>query len=272
MSESTAKGLRHLVHTPFFTFFTGIVDSHHVASQHTSGPLRLLEVGCGSGEFAQLLKEHYQEKIIITAIDPHSHAVEKAKTARSQFGIRFENLSLLEADASERYDIILFTKSLHHCEPLEETVVRAYDLLDEHGIFVAEEMNLEAMNEATAGWYFGRLDLLKAADQLDKFNKHAIAAVTNASSLTPIERWKSMLMHSLPSADLIIKLIRDKFGSGNTRVTATAPFLHQFLVESGLKDTPVGKNVLTEFMAQEDQAIRDNIIAPVGIFIVAEKR
>jgi ubiquinone/menaquinone biosynthesis C-methylase UbiE len=88
----------------------------------TSDQVRILEVGCGTGEFAHLLKAHYQDKIDLTAIDPSEPSITAAKTKTPH--INFHPHGVLDCpDAT--YDMIICTKSLHHCGDLQKVSSRS---------------------------------------------------------------------------------------------------------------------------------------------------
>lgn len=101
--------------------------------------IKCLEVGCGytkwqqsthrvfitaslmhrPGYFAELLKEVYQDKIKITAIDPSECAISAAKSKASG-NVDFRQATITDLGAEQLYDVILFSKSLHHVASLEE--------------------------------------------------------------------------------------------------------------------------------------------------------
>lgn len=95
----------------------------HIDSRiKTNGPVRILEVGCGTGEFAHLLKEHYQDKIDLTAIDPSESSITAAKTKTPHINFRLQGV--LDC-FNTTYDMIICTKSLHHCGDLQKVSSRS---------------------------------------------------------------------------------------------------------------------------------------------------
>jgi len=92
-------------------------------------------------------------------------------------------------------------------------------------------------------------------------------------TLDPLERWMTYYSHtpSLPFKQDIINSIENVFGSANTRVIATLPFLYHHLVFCGLKDDEAGRATLTTFLVQEEHALRTGEIVPIGMNVVAEK-
>ena len=108
---------------------------------------RVLEVGCGRGELAALLQGSGLE---ITAIDNNREAVEAAKAA----GVD-ARLVDWPSEISERFDAVLFTRSLHHIESLEEAVAAARSALQPSGAIMVEDFRAEGGGEAGARWYSG---------------------------------------------------------------------------------------------------------------------
>ncbi|KAI8981870.1 S-adenosyl-L-methionine-dependent methyltransferase [Mycotypha africana] len=160
--------------------------------------VRLLEIGCGPGDFAILLKQKLGSKVEYHAIDP-SDDIEQAKAKASTIGvdIQFSKTLIFDFKSEFKFDIVMFTKSLHHCNPIEKAVKIAYDLLNSGGILIAEEIRLEYVNEFSASWFFDRLDLLRAAglftpaDERMKTIGHASKMFTRMldQSLPAMERW-----------------------------------------------------------------------------------
>ncbi|KAI8364844.1 hypothetical protein EDC96DRAFT_510575 [Choanephora cucurbitarum] len=90
--------------------------------KETGSVARVLEIGCGPGDFALLLKDRLQDQVSITAIDP-SDAIEAALGKSNGNDVYFERNDIFGFKSSEPFDLILFTKSLHHCNPVEQVKV-----------------------------------------------------------------------------------------------------------------------------------------------------
>lgn len=98
----------------------------------------------------------------------------------------------------------MFTKSLHHCIPVDQAVKNAYNLLSDDGIFFAEEIYVDKMNSKDIGWFYDRVDLLRSADcmksveevlQHTSFNKNKLAQMMNPD-LPLSERWFRPHVHN----------------------------------------------------------------------------
>ncbi|KAI8065497.1 S-adenosyl-L-methionine-dependent methyltransferase [Gongronella butleri] len=159
------NGTKFFQHTPFLTFVTGLLDSKHFSKQH-QGVVRVLEAGCGSGEFSKLLKAHYKDKVQVTAVDPSKEVL---KGMEDPNGVEFFQQDIISYAAKQdhnSFDLVLFTKSLHHCHELKESLQAAYDLLRPNGLLIAEEICPENADQATAQFFLDRVDLLAATGNI----------------------------------------------------------------------------------------------------------
>jgi SAM-dependent methyltransferase len=84
---------------------------------------RILEVGCGTGELAaRLSKDAYS----VVAIDSDRDSV----AAAQRLGVNARVATWPDFDEGH-FDAVLFTRSLHHIHPLDESVRHAADSLVE---------------------------------------------------------------------------------------------------------------------------------------------
>lgn len=104
-------------------------------------PLRILEVGCGTGEVAARLQGYHHHVI---AIDSEAKAIEQAQ----QLGVdaRLAVWPLFEESA---FDAILFTRSLHHIAPLDVALSHASQLLLPSGVLLVEDFAYNEMDPPT---------------------------------------------------------------------------------------------------------------------------
>lgn len=68
----------------------------------------------------------------------------------------------------------------------------------------------------------------------------------------------------------IISVIETQFGKDTVK-TMPAPFFYNFLVLSGLKDTEGALGALQEYLKQEQLAIAENRVHPLGLNILVTK-
>ncbi|KAI9489182.1 S-adenosyl-L-methionine-dependent methyltransferase [Zychaea mexicana] len=194
--------IKYLQHKPFLAFFTGLLDSRHFKEPSAVEPIKVLEVGCGPGHFSALLKEQYQDRIDVTAIDPSEEDIQLC--ADHKANVKYMATTVLDMDLEqyrESFDVILFSKSLHHCDPLDGTIDQVHRFLKKKGVVVAEEFDRSAITEESARWYFDRVDLLMSGNHLvaptnksENMQKkwHAMMDPTMGS---PLERWQAYFSH-----------------------------------------------------------------------------
>ncbi|KAI9251843.1 S-adenosyl-L-methionine-dependent methyltransferase [Phascolomyces articulosus] len=194
--------IKYIQHKPFLGFFTDFLDTRYFNEPTNTAPLKVLEVGCGPGHFSALLKKHYQDRIYLTAIDPSEEDI--TLTTKHNVDVNYIATTAIDMDVEkygETFDVIFFSKSLHHCDPLDATVDQVHRFLKKGGLLVAEEFDRNGITADTARWYFDRLDLLKSGNHLlppthknERTQKHW-AEMMDITAGTPLERWNAFFAH-----------------------------------------------------------------------------
>jgi SAM-dependent methyltransferase len=121
-------------------------------------PARVLEAGCGRGALAVALVDLGYK---VTGVDRNA---DMAAAARKR------GVSVIEADVhdvSGEYDVVLFTRSLHHAENLDDILAHAATLLAPDGQIIIEEFAWERVDRAGAHFLYDNLATLVAAGLLD---------------------------------------------------------------------------------------------------------
>jgi SAM-dependent methyltransferase len=143
------------------------MDLTSVAVPHTlahlkpllpSPPARVLEVGCGRGALAAALAGLGYE---VTGVDRNAEMA----TAAGERGV-----TVIQADVRDvtgEYDVVLFTRSLHHAEDLDDILAHAATLLAPNGQVIIEEFAWERVDEAAADFLYDNRALLVATGLLD---------------------------------------------------------------------------------------------------------
>ncbi|WP_199443471.1 methyltransferase domain-containing protein [Umezawaea beigongshangensis] len=121
-------------------------------------PARVLEAGCGRGALAAALIDLGYE---VTGVDRDAE-VAAAAEARGVPVVRAD-----VRDVSGEYDVVLFTRSLHHAEDLDGILGHATTLLAGGGQIVVEEFAWERVDHAAADFLHDSRALLVAAGLLD---------------------------------------------------------------------------------------------------------
>jgi len=104
-----------------------------------SPPARLLEVGAGDGKLAGFLAEAGYD---VVAIDPEPGGP----------NVRAGALHELDEPAAS-FDAALAVVSLHHVEPLDESVARLAEVLKSTGTFLVDEFDVAAFDVRAATWW-----------------------------------------------------------------------------------------------------------------------
>jgi SAM-dependent methyltransferase len=102
-------------------------------------PCRVLEVGCGAGDFARAMAGR---GYLVTAIDPEAPE-----------GSIFRRVMLEDFDDEELFDAVVANRSLHHIHELNGALAKIRSLLVPGGILILNEFGWEQMDTKTAHWY-----------------------------------------------------------------------------------------------------------------------
>jgi SAM-dependent methyltransferase len=134
-----------------------------VLGELPASPARVLEVGAGDGELAAALREAGHD---VLAIDPAGEP--------PVVPVALHDLD--EPDAS--FDAAVAIVSLHHVEPLEESLAKLARLLRPGGVLAVDELDAWALDERATGWWIERrheLDLdapKSAAEMVEEMRGH----------------------------------------------------------------------------------------------------
>jgi SAM-dependent methyltransferase len=180
------------------------------------GPLRILEVGCGMGELASMLKSQGHE---VVAIDSSADAVEAAR--RRGTDARVAHWPDFEASP---FDVILFTRSLHHIHPVSAAIKHASSLLCRGGLIIVEDFAFDEATPTLVEWFYGTLSLLNACGNLslddDSFGRRFLIGGGG------MEIWFRDHDHDLNSAAIMFAGLKEYFVP---LVETSAPYVYRYL-------------------------------------------
>jgi SAM-dependent methyltransferase len=153
--------------------FSGISDmtadvNAYVRAALPPPPARVLEIGAGSGELASAMRAAGYD---VVAIDP----------AGGDGVVQVHLHELDEPDGS--FDAAVAVVSLHHVEPLAESIDRLAALLAPGSRLVVDEFDVDRYDEAAARWWLGHAG--HAHDPADmvadvRHHLHGITTITAA--------------------------------------------------------------------------------------------
>ncbi len=130
----------------------------HLKPLLPAAPARVLEAGCGRGALAAALADVGYE---VTGVDRNADMAAAAKE---------RGVPVIQADVQDvsgEYDVVLFTRSLHHAESLDDLLAHAATLLAPGGQIIIEEFAWERVDQAAAHFLYDNLAILVAAGLLD---------------------------------------------------------------------------------------------------------
>ncbi|TQV76067.1 class I SAM-dependent methyltransferase [Exilibacterium tricleocarpae] len=203
-------------------------------TDHAHNRARVLEVGCGSGEVAEALKTRGHQ---VVAIDTDAAAVARAR----QRGVD-ARVAHWPQFIENPFDVIVFTRSLHHIQPLAAALDEAAKLLAPGGAVMVEDFAFDELKPAFAGWFYELLALLEASAALpypDTALREELLAVQRGHSLHRD--------HHLHTATTLRDALSARF-----RLThlATAPYLYRYICRE-VAATPQGGAVVEAALALE---------------------
>ncbi len=102
-------------------------------------PARILEIGAGRGELARALTA---AGYVVVAIDPEPAGDDVVRVALADL-----------AEPSGSFDAAVAVVSLHHVQPLDESLRRLADVLRPGGVLVVDEFDCAQFDERAATWW-----------------------------------------------------------------------------------------------------------------------
>jgi SAM-dependent methyltransferase len=226
-----------------------------------SPPSRVLEVGAGQGALAALLSERGYD---VTALEPDPEAAAAA---------RKRSVKVLEegilAHEGGPYDVVLFTRSLHHMQRLRETFTHALERLEPDGLLLAEEFRHEAVSLRGAGFCYDSGELLAAAGLPVETTDHP-----EIDDL--LQRWEADLAghdeeHVVHTGTRIVTELQRLADVVFERET---PYLWRHILRgaAATADDPRIETAADVLQRIERRRITEGTLPPVGMIVAARRR
>jgi SAM-dependent methyltransferase len=217
---------------------------------------KVLEVGCGEGQVAwKLLQRGYG----VTGLDSDSEAIARAQAR----GVRAVVASWPKFDSSVSFDVIAFTRSLHHINPLRQAIVRARELLNPNGFLLIEDFALDDVNEATVAWF---VKVLRSTQGKALINPVADQLVTELLSAADVmQTWRDNRAHDLHPFTAMNEAIAAQFV---VREAQAVPYFYRYLIPV-LPETSEAASFVDEVFQKETILGNRGEIVLLGRRIVA---
>lgn len=171
-----------------------------------------------------------------------------------------DDTEFLHFEPDDRYDVVLFTRSLHHIQPVERALDRACAALLPGGLVVAEELAFDRVNVHTARWLYDLESVLVAAEVV------APPDPRYAAERRPLARWR--LEHAmeppLASGHDLLASARERL---ELSAVEEAPYLYRYLAERAVSEAKA-QQVLQAVLDLECRLIRERDIAAAGLRFV----
>ena len=215
---------------------------------------RILEIGCGTGELAaRLSKDAYS----VVAIDPDRDSV----TAAQLLGVDARIATWPDFDEG-LFDAVLFTRSLHHIHPLDESVRHAADRLVKGGRIIVEDFAYESTDEKTLRWFSSAIRLLEATGLLAVSDEFLDKVVSKTETL---KAWQENHESELHTAAEIAAQLEKVLGRV---IRENAAYYFRYIANE-IAAAEKRDAILQAFAAQEETLAADGAIIALGRRFVA---
>ena len=179
-------------------------------------PARILEVGCGDGTLASRLQSLGYR---VVAIDSSAKAIVRAR----QRGLDARVVQWPDFEEAP-FDVVMFTRSLHHIRPLDQAVSRAKQLLREQGRVLVEDFAFKEIAPLAIEWLYQVLVILSETGVL-RSEADGFASRVLREGGSPAT-WQAAHDHDLHSADAMLACLRQHFPAVEA---TTAPYLYRYV-------------------------------------------
>jgi SAM-dependent methyltransferase len=214
--------------------------------------LRFLEVGCGRGHLAKALIDKGHQ---VLPIDVSGEAVAFARS----LGLPAEQTDIFGVNDSA-FNGILFVQSLHHINPLDQSLARAARLLDKGGFVLVDDFAFNQIDERTAVWFQGVQNLLAAAG-INAFHRIGIG-----KAFTHLMNHYSE--HGIHTGEGLIRALRNVFR--DIDVSEGGTYLYRYFVTK-MESRPEGGDFIKAIFEWEEFQIEKRFIQGVGLRVVGFK-
>lgn len=218
--------------------------------------LRLLEVGAGGGHLARALGDAGHT---VVAVD----ASEKAVASARRLGVDARHADWHDF-ADGTFDAILFTRSLHHIDRLQQAIDRCWPMLPDGGRVILEEVSFADVDRPTADWLGTTMRRLVAEDAITVPEKSFLTTLLETPD--PHAWWHEHHGH-MHQADAIRKACRQ---GGRIVDDHAVVYLYRYFAGLAPGGGP-GVTLLESLKRDEQSRIDGGRIRAVGRRLVVER-
>jgi len=217
---------------------------------------RILEVGCGTGELAaRLSKDGYSVVAIDTDRDSVAAALRLDVNARVATWPDFDQ---------GQFDAVLFTRSLHHIHPIDESLRHAADSLANGGRIIVEDFAYESADEKTLRWFRSAIRLLEATGSLVMSEEFLGKVLSKTETLNAWRENHETELHKAAEIDAQLEKVFERV------IRENAAYYFRYIANA-ITSTDKRDAVVHALAAQEETLAADGSIVPLGRRFVAER-
>jgi len=217
---------------------------------------RILEVGCGTGELAaRLSKDGYS----VVAIDTDRDSV----AAALRLDVNAHVATWPDFDQGQ-FDAVLFTRSLHHIHPIDESLRQAADSLANGGRIIVEDFAYESADEKTLRWFRSAIRLLEATGSLVMSEEFLGKVLSKTETLNAWRENHETELHKAAEIDAPLEKVFECV------IRENAAYYFRYIANA-ITSTDKRDAVVHALAAQEETLAADGSIVPLGRRFVAER-
>jgi len=221
---------------------------------HLPAGVSLLEIGCGEGHLAGHLRDAGY-RVIGLESDLERARLTFARGVPSALAAwpRFESLP---------FDAIAFTRSLHHIDPLPESVLQANALLKPGGVLLLEDFAVDEVTPTDLEWFRGVVRSRTARALFVPAPDELVSQLLDAEN--PFALWSERHDHVHPFARIESE-VREAFTIGQVSMV---PYFYRYLVYVLPPFSDAGAAFIETVFDEESRLVAKGAIVGLGRRIV----
>jgi SAM-dependent methyltransferase len=221
-------------------------------------PLRILDVGCGTGLVASRLQVRGYE---VVAIDESAELVQQTR------GLGVDaHLATWPSFVDTPFDVVLFARSLHHIQPLAAAVEHAHRLLVPSGLAIVDDFAWAKIDPVTAEWFYSVVKLLTTCQVLmEQEDSFATELVRSGGEFA---FWEQSHDRDLHTVTAMWSALQSQFQSLSQ---SSAPYLYRYLCPV-VAENEAGYAIVSEVRSMEQRLAHLGMLTLIGRRFVGRKR